>query len=107
MKERIKMTPQERAKQFAPFAALRGHEEELFKVSHPSLPPRPLTEDEERILNARLKKKQKGEEISLWIREGDRLQRITGTFTLLDEGMRTLRVGSRTVSLDGIYWVSK
>ena len=107
MKERIKMTPQERAKQFAPFAALRGHGEELSKVSRPPVVPRPLTEDEERILNARLKKKQKGEEISLLILEGDRLQRITGTFTLLDEGMRTLRVGSRTVPLTQIYWVSK
>ena len=107
MAERIKMTPLERAKQFAPFAALRGHGEELQKVSRPLPQKRELTEDEAAILNRRIVSKTKGDRVALIHFNGAEYRRVEGIFRSLDLPHRQLLVDGEAIPLDELVWMSK
>ncbi len=107
MKERIKMTPLERAKQFAPFAALRGHGEELEKAARSPVVPPSLSEDGERVLNARLKQKRPGDRVRVLLFDGRELRRVEGRFSLLDRGAKTIRIEGETFPLSQLVFINE
>ncbi len=106
MAERIKMTPLERAKQFAPFAALRGHEQQLEQVRRPLVTKRELTEDEQAVLNRRLLSKVSGDALSLIVFDGGEYRWMEGVFGFLDPVRRLLFVDGREVCLDQLIWIN-
>lgn len=107
MSQRIKMTPLERAKQFAPFAALRGHGAELDKVSRPLPQKRELTEEEAAILNRRLLAKVKGDPVALILFDGVEYRRVEGSFRRLDPTLRLLWVDEEAIPLDQLLWLNR
>ena len=65
MAERLKMSRQERAKQFAPFDALKGLHEaiKLKEFEHEMISRNEMCEDEIKVISAELSKIQKGDKV--------------------------------------------
>lgn len=60
-KPRTKMPISERAKQFMPFAAVKGYHEALAKKEHITVPKNELTDDMAELLGLQLKIHTKGQ----------------------------------------------
>lgn len=96
------MSRADRAKQFMPFAALKGFEEALEKAGKPVCDRVLLGEDAQAELDAALRALQVGDRISLtWYRETEYVSR-TGRVDRIDRNGRLLYLSGLPVSLDDI-----
>ncbi|MEC4176910.1 hypothetical protein VJ918_00500 [Adlercreutzia sp. R21] len=74
----------ERARQFAPFAALRGYYDLVQEKERVVEPRRPLAEDEARELAEAVAQLQRGQLVSVTFYENDAYRTIVGTVSQID-----------------------
>ena len=100
---RYKMTREERAKQFMPFAALKGHMEALRQKEKIVVEKVELSEEYQEELSRKLSCIKKGDIITLiYFCKNEYLQ-ITGMVARIDETARSLRVVNTKVAFEDIY----
>ncbi|MCD8104295.1 MAG: YolD-like family protein [Lachnospiraceae bacterium] len=97
-----KMPLQERAKIFAPFAALRGHSDRLREEAGRLLcsPRCELTEEESAALSEKLQQVKKGTEITVMYFESDSADDDTGYYVSLSGRVAELNTVSQTIRID-------
>ena len=108
-KNRTPMSMENRAAQFAPFAALTGHDEALAETARLTTPKKLLSDDEMASLTRKLTcviEQVPGQEEYTFVhyvpdaqKEGGKYVSITGTVKKYDEVARTLTLSDGTVLL--------
>ena len=99
------MPPSRRAKQFAPFDALKGLKEAIAaKEKHPE-PRRELTDYMKEQINTALLDLQKGQQITVVYYEKQEQQtaQITGTVMKVDAHWQTLLINQIVIGFEEIY----
>ena len=99
------MPPSRRAKQFAPFDALKGLKEAIaVKEKHPE-PRRELTDYMKEQINNALLDLQKGQQITVVYYEKQEQQtaQITGTVMKVDAHWQTLLINQIVIGFEEIY----
>ncbi len=92
MATREKMSRQDRAKQFVPFAALKGYEDALRAKEKVVVPKIELTEERKEELDRQIRKIRPGDMAEVvYFSQGEYL-RVTGMVSRLDVDARVLRV---------------
>lgn len=97
------MTREERAKQFAPFAALKGFEDALRASECRKEEKICLAEDARQELDRQLQALRPGEPVQVCYYAGSRYEQLRGPFRGLDPLRRQLRLGSRSIPLEDLY----
>lgn len=102
-KIRSKMPPSERAKQFAPFSALRGLPEELAEKEKVIQPRRIPSTDMAEQLDRMLQAIRPGHMVTVvYYRRGQYLQRM-GMVARVDCRLRVLQVVEEVISFDDLF----
>lgn len=92
----------DRAKQFMPFAALRGYYDLVRQQEHVAQPRHELTEEEAEGLSRTFAQVRRRQTVSVTHYDGDSYVTTCGPVSNMDMGMRTLTVLSVHISLDDI-----
>ncbi len=94
------MPRENRAKQFMPFAALRGLAEALREAERETVPRAELCEEEAEALNCKLLRLQRGQTVSVvWHREGA-YAAVSGAVSRLDMERRVMEVAGERICFD-------
>ena len=101
-KPRMKMPVADRAKQFMPFAALKGLPEALREKERIVLARRELTEEMVDELNAKLQRIERGKLITVEYFSGGEYLQLTGMVARLDETQRILQVVDTRIPIGDI-----
>ena len=100
---RPKMTREDRAKQFMPFAALKGYPEALEKKEKIVVPKVEVSEEYAQMLDQKLRKVTKNDIITVvYFSDGEYLKK-TGMVSRIDETARILKVVNTKILFDDIY----
>lgn len=103
MANRPKMDRADRAKQFMPFAALKGYEEALAQKEKIVVPKIELSEEMKAELDLQMKHIEKNDIIKIvYFKDGEYLQ-ITGMVSRIDVDARVLKVVNTKINFDDIY----
>ena len=103
MVNRPKMTREDRAKQFMPFAALKGYPEALEKKEKIVVPKAEITEEYAQMLDQKLRKVTKNDIITVvYFSDGEYLKK-TGMVSRIDETARVLKVVNTKILFDDIF----
>lgn len=103
MVNRPKMTREDRAKQFMPFAALKGYPEALEKKEKIVVPKVEVSEEYAQMLDQKLRKVTKNDIITVvYFSDGEYLKK-TGMVSRIDETARILKVVNTKILFDDIY----
>ncbi len=105
-KKRGKMPIEERAKQFAPFSALRGLPEALVKMERVLVPRKELSEERMEELNQALQQIERGDIVTVVYYTEGVYAKITGKITRLDVREKTLQILNTTVLFDMLYSIN-
>ena len=92
----------ERAKQFLPFAAVKGLKEALAKKEKIPVPKVEMTEESAAELNEKMHLIQKGATVTVTYFCDDEYIRLTGIVMRLDDIFRILRIGDMKIEFDDI-----
>lgn len=103
MAYRAKMSQADRAKQFMPFAALRGYPEALRKREQIVVDKVELSEERQRELDILLRQLQKGDMVTVVYFCRQQYLKLTGMITRIDETARILQLVQTKIPLDHIY----
>ena len=108
MAERTKMPVSERAKQFAPFAAVTGLDILLREKERDMLrePKRILSEERAEEINSALARLKEGDGAAVTYYDGDGYAVISGVTEIIDEETRTLTLSGTEIEFDDIYEIS-
>lgn len=107
MAERRKMTMEERAKQFAPFAALKGYEEMIESAGVVVSERKTLSDERAEELSRRVVELKKGDMVKVVYYADGKYVTLTGMLSRLDETLRFLSVVKTTIKFDDIYDIEK
>lgn len=100
---RPKMSREDRAKQFMPFAALKGYPEALEKKEKIVVPKAEISEEYAQILDQKLRRVKKNDIISvIYFCNGEYLKK-TGMVSRIDETARVLKIVNTKILFDDIY----
>lgn len=102
---RTKMSREERAKQFMPFAALKGYPEALQKKEKIVVPKVELSEDYQEELNRILLQVKVNDMITVTYFLKDEYLKITGMVSKIDKSARFLQIVHTKIPLDDIYQI--
>jgi hypothetical protein len=97
----------DRAKQFLPYAALRGFEELIENEERTVTPRRELAEDEIESLSRTMSNICRGDRVAVTFYAVDTYFTARGTVSELDSVFRTITVGGRCVSFDDVYGIER
>lgn len=106
-KVRVPMTPSRRAKQFAPFDALKGLKEAIAAKECHIEPRKELTEEMMEEISKILSELRRGQQVTVvyyGCMERESLQ-LTGTVVKVDPYWKLLRVNQVEISFEEIYWI--
>lgn len=95
----------DRARQFMPFAALKGYYELVRKQERVAQPQHQLTEEEARELSERLSALRKGELAQVTYYDTDSYVTMQGIVTRIDTVFRILRVVKTDIPFDSILGI--
>ncbi len=101
-KPQTKMPISERAKQFMPFAAVKGYHEALAKKEHITVPKNELTDDMAELLDYSLKSIQRGNVITVVYYHEKEYIKICGMAAKIDNEAKTLTVVDRIINFEDI-----
>ncbi|WP_330654226.1 YolD-like family protein [Faecalicatena faecalis] len=101
-----KMSREERAKQFMPFAALKGYPDALRKKEKIVVPKTELSEEYREELDRKLKQVQKNDIITVVYYEKNEYLKKTGMVSRIDETARVLKIVNTKISFEDIYDIS-
>ena len=100
---RPKMTREDRAKQFMPFAALKGYPEALAKKEKIVIPKAEVSEEYAQMLDQKLRRVSRNDIITVvYFSDGEYLKK-TGMVSRIDETARVLKVVNTKILFDDIY----
>ena len=107
MENRIKMSREMRAKQFQPFAALKGYSEALKKKEKVIVPRVEFSEEYQEELDWKLRKVQKNDMVTvIYFRKREYLK-VTGMVTRICPTAGLLTVVNTKIPLGDIYDIAK
>lgn len=102
-KVRTKMSREDRAKQFMPFAALKGYEEELRKKEKIVVPKIELSEERKDELDRQFMKiKKKDIVTAVYFYRGEYLK-VTGMVSRIDTDARLLVIVNTKIPFEDLY----
>ena len=102
---RHKMGREERAKQFMPFAALKGHMEALRMREKIVVERRELSEEYKEELDRQLRQVRKNDIVTVvYFCKGEYLQ-MTGMVSKIDETARVLKVVNTKIAFEDLYGI--
>lgn len=102
---RTKMSREERAKQFMPFAALKGYPDALRKKEKIVVSKRELSEEYQEELDRVLHQIKKNDIVSVvYFCQGEYLK-MTGMVSRIDETARVLKVVNTKIDFEELYTV--
>lgn len=107
MENRVKMSRADRAKQFMPFAALKGYPDALRKKEEIVVHRSELSEEMKEELDLKLRQVCENDIVTVVYFYKDRYLRQTGMVVRIDETSRILRVVNTKISFDDIYDIEK
>ena len=97
------MTREDRAKQFMPFAALKGYPEALAKKEKIVVPKAEVSEEYAQMLDQKLRRVSRNDIITVvYFSDGEYLKK-TGMVSRIDETARVLKVVNTKILFDDIY----
>lgn len=103
MVNRPKMSREDRAKQFMPFAALKGYSEALRKKEKIVVSRAEVSEEYAEVLDRKLRKVKKNDIITvIYFSNGEYLKK-TGMVSRVDETARVLKIVNTKIGFDDIY----
>lgn len=103
MVNRPKMSREDRAKQFMPFAALKGYPEALRKKEKIVVPKAEISEEYAELLDRKLHQVKKNDIITVVYFYKDEYLKKTGMVSRIDETSRILKVVNTKIAFDDIY----
>lgn len=103
MEHRPRMERAERAKQFMPFAALKGYEEALKKKEKIVVPKMELTEDYAEVLDRTLQQLKKNDIVTAVYFSNGEYVRVTGMVSRIDVTSRVLKIVNEKILFDDLY----
>lgn len=95
-----------RAKQFLPFAALKGYYEEIRERSRVIEPRRERTDDENNHLSETINQLKKGMMVKIKYYHEDAYETLEGLITHIDLTFRTVTIVKTKLALDDLYEIS-
>lgn len=98
--DRPKMSRQDRAKQFMPFAALRGFAEAIKEAERETVPRAELYEEEAEVLNRKLHRIRPGQSVTAVCYRSGGYITITGEVSRLDPARRELQIAEVRIRFD-------
>lgn len=103
---RPKMERQDRAKQFMPFAALKGYPEALKKMEKIVVPRAELSEESIRLLDLKMHQVRKKDMVTVIYYEKGEYLKLTGMVSALDPAGRKLKIVNTCIFFEDIYDIS-
>lgn len=103
MDNRPKMTREERAKQFMPFAALKGYEEALRRKEKIVVPRMELSEEYRELLDHKLRQVNKNDMITVVYFCRNEYLELTGMVSRLDMTARILQIVNTKICFEDIF----
>ncbi|MBR9954514.1 YolD-like family protein [Eubacteriaceae bacterium Marseille-Q4139] len=103
MPGRPQMTREERAKQFMPFAALKGYPAALRKKEKIVVPKAELSEEQAGLLDRKLRCVEKNDMVSVIYFCREEYLKVTGMVSRMDQTARILKVVNTRIPFDDIY----
>lgn len=97
------MSPRDRAKQFMPFAALKGYEEALRKKEKITVPRAELSEERGEELDRILRQVRKGDMVTVVYFHEDEYLKVTGMVSGIDADARLLKVVDTRIPFEDLY----
>ena len=105
--EHRKMCRQDRAKQFMPFAALKGYPEALRRKEKILVPKKELAPDYQEELDREFQKIRKNDMVSVIYFCHGEYRKMTGLVSKIDKNMRKLTFVYMEIPLDDLYAVRR
>ena len=96
----------DRAKQFIPFAALRGYGECLKEKERTAEPRREMSEDDAEILSRKMNRVGSGQMLRVVYYDGSGYVTIEGMSAGIDRQRRTLTIVKQVIPLEDIWDIS-
>lgn len=97
----------DRAKQFMPFAALKGYYDFIYEREKISVPKKELSEDECAVLSAKLSSIEKGQVLKvIYYRDGEYVKQC-GCVSKVDFTFRKLTIIKTEIDFDDVYDVEE
>lgn len=103
MERRGKMNREDRAKQFMPFAALKGYPEALRKKEKIIVPKIEMSPEYQEELNRKLLRVEKNKIVTVIYFEKGEYLKVTGMVSRLDETARLIKIVNTKISFDDLY----
>ena len=104
---RYKMSREERAKQFMPFAALKGYPEALRKKEKIVVEKQELSDEYKEALDFELRQVRRNDIITVvYFRQNEYLK-ITGMVSKIDETARVLKIVNTKIDFDDLYSIDR
>ena len=100
---RPKMSREDRAKQFMPFAALKGYPEALQKKEKIVVPKVEVSEEYAEVLDRKLRNVKKNDIITVIYYSNHEYLKKTGMVSRIDETSRVLKIVNTRINFDDIY----
>ena len=100
---RTKMSREDRAKQFMPFAALRGYEDVLREREKIVVEKIELSEERKAELDLKLRQVQRNDMVIVVYFREDEYLKVTGMVSRIDTDARILKVVNTKISFDDLY----
>ena len=104
---RGKMDRSERAKQFMPFAALKGFEELLAEKEKMIVPKIELSEERKAELDDKMRSIQKNDIITVTYYAKDEYLKMCGMVSGINTNVRYLKVANTKIPFDDIYDITE
>lgn len=101
-KPRAKMSIENRAKQFSPFAAIRGLQDALEKKEHIIVEKIELSEEMAEELDRKMQQLEKGRIATVVYFAGDNYLKKTGIVARIDKSSQVLQIVDTKISFDDI-----
>lgn len=98
-----KMSKEDRAKQFMPFAALKGYPEALRKKEKIIVPKMELSEEYKEELDWKLGKVHKNDMITVVYFSDNEYIKLSGMVSRIDETSRILKIVNTKIAFEDIY----
>lgn len=92
----------DRARQFMPFAALKGYEDMAHGREFTTLPKHEVTAEEARLFSDVMAELRKGDCVRITCYDRGEHRTIEGPVVYKDETLRTIRVGTTDIAFDDI-----
>ncbi len=98
-----KMSKEDRAKQFMPFAALKGHTEALKRKEKIVVQKMELSEEYQEELDRKLHQINKNDMITVIYYHQNEYLKLTGMVARIDETARILKIVNTKINFDDLY----